>query len=141
MKDLKNILGIFGGETDSMFSLFIKGFSGMNIIDVVYNDYKKRMVMIHTELTIKSAQLNNYIENLIIDSSILITLLISFKTILCWFIFVAINFGFASYKMVGFIRDQMKKSKSKSNLLSLNQSTTVTTRKKKEKTPILSLEN
>lgn len=136
MKDLKNILGIFGGETDSMFSLFIKGFSGMNIIDVVYNDYKKRMVMIHTELTIKSAQLNNYIENLIIDSSILITLLISFKTILCWFVFVAINFGFASYKMTGYIRDQMKKSKlkSNSNLLSF-------TRKKKEKTRLLSLEN
>jgi hypothetical protein len=137
MKDLKNILGIFGGETDSMFSLFIKGFSGMNIIDVVYNDYKKRMVMIHTELTIKSAQLNNYIENIIIDSSILITLLISFKTILCWFIFVAINFGFASYKMAGYIRTQMKNSKSKSNLLSLNLSST----RKKKRTPLLSLEN
>jgi hypothetical protein len=134
MKDLKNILGIFGGETDSMFSLFIKGFSGMNIIDVVYNDYKKRMVMIHTELTIKSAQLNNYIENLIIDSSILITLLISFKTILCWFIFVALNFGIASYKMTKYIRDKMKKSKSKRNLIS-------STRKNKEKMDLLSLEN
>jgi hypothetical protein len=138
MKDLKNILGIFGGETESLFSLFIKGFSGMNIIDVVYNDYKKRMVMIHTELTIKSAQLNQYIENLIIDSSILITLLISFKTILCWFIFVTLNFGIASYKMTRYIRDQMKKSKSKRNLISSNPSST---RKNKEKMDLLSLEN
>jgi hypothetical protein len=122
MKDLKNILGIFGGETDTVFSLFIKSFAGMNIIDVVYSDYKKRMIMIHTELTIKSAQLNNYIENLIIDSSILITLLISFKTILCWFVFVSINFGLASYKMVGYIREQMKRSKSKSKQLSLKKS-------------------
>jgi len=121
IKDLKNILGIFGGETDTVFSLFIKGFAGMNIIDVVYSDYKKRMIMIHTELTIKSAQLNQYIENLIVDSSILITLLISFKTILCWFVFVAVNFGVASYKMIGYIREQMKKSKSKSKQLYLTE--------------------
>jgi len=108
LKDLNNILGIFGGTQDSMFELFIKGFSGMNIVDVVYRDYKKRMISIHTELTIKRAELDKYIEFLIADTATLIAMLISFKTILCWFIFVTLNFGYASYKMTQFIRENMK---------------------------------
>ena len=111
LKDLNNILGIFGGNQDSLFELFIKGFSGMNILDVVYRDYKKRMISIHTELTIKSAQLNEYIEYLIADTSTLIAMLISFKTLLCWLIFVTLNFGYASYKLTQYIKENMVKNK------------------------------
>lgn len=106
LKDLQNILGIFGGDTNSLFKLFIQNFAGMNIINVVYADYKKRMISIHTELTKKSADLNQYTENIIIDSATLITLLISFKTIFFWFLAVSINFGFASYKLTQYIRQK-----------------------------------
>lgn len=117
LTDLNNILGIFGGNQDSLFEIFIKGFAGMNIIEVTHADFKKRMLSIHTELIIKSAQTNEYIENLIIDSSSLISLLISFKTILCWFISISLIFGSASYKMTQYIREQMKRKPQSQNLL------------------------
>ena len=117
LTDLNNILGIFGGNQDSLFEIFIKGFAGMNIIEVTHADFKKRMLSIHTEIIIKSAQTNEYVENLIIDSSSLISLLISFKTILCWFVSISLIFGRASYKMTQYIREQMKRKPQTQHLL------------------------
>ena len=52
MQDLKNIMGIFSDST-SVFKLFISGMAGMNIIDIIYTDFKKKMREINADLSMK----------------------------------------------------------------------------------------
>lgn len=110
MQDLKNIMGIFSDST-SVFKLFISGFAGMNIMDIIYTDFKKKMREINADLSMKKIAIDKYVGDVIDDTATLISFLISFKALLAWFIFVTMNFGTATYLLMKQLRTQkIKKS-------------------------------
>jgi hypothetical protein len=118
LQDLKNILGIFG-DSPSLFKLFIKGFAGMNIIDVVYKDYKKRMLLIHNDIIKKAADLNLYIDTVLLDADTLIKFYFSFANLFYWFMSVASIFGVTTCLMVKNLYNYLKESKKKNSKLQI----------------------
>lgn len=106
--DLKNILSIFSGTTN-MFKLFIQSYAGLNIIDVVFADFKKRMTSINADILHKKVDLDKYISDLITDTGTLYKYSVGFYNLFAWFLFLSLKFGAATYYMAKYL----KKSKSK----------------------------
>jgi len=94
--DLKNILSIFSGSTN-MFKLFIQGYAGMNIMDVVHTDFKKRMTAIHADILHKKVDLDKYVSDLVTDTGTLVTYSVGFYNLFAWFLFLSLKFSMATY--------------------------------------------
>ena len=110
--DLKNILSIFSGPTN-MFKLFIQGYAGMNIIDVVHTDFKKRMTAIHADILHKKVDLDKYISDLVTDTGTLVTYSVGFYNLLVWFLFLSLKFSIATY----YFAKHLQKTKTRSERL------------------------